>query len=171
MDILNIFYNNPLNQNLLKVKKIIGLKKIKSCGEMNQKLNLDMAVDPKNKFVYDNEKPNGYKILFPYQIEVGFVSNNDWKEFIEYDGYNRPELWLSDGWDFIKKNNINKPMYWIDDKYQFCLTGLERIDNSQPVSHKTFTRQMHIVNLKRKECQLNLRWNFFYKKIKRRKLS
>ena len=59
----------------------------------------------------------------------------DWKEFIECDGYKRPELWLSDGWDFINKNNINKPMYWVDDKYQFCLTGYERIDNDQPVSH------------------------------------
>ena len=79
--------------------------------------------------------PGGEKLLLPYQIECNFVSNNEWKEFIELDGYKRPELWLSDGWDFIQKNNINKPMYWIDDKYQFCLTGLERVDSDIILCH------------------------------------
>ena len=29
-------------------------------------------------------------------------------------------------------------MYWIDKKFQFGLTGVERIDNDQPVSHISF---------------------------------
>ena len=29
-------------------------------------------------------------------------------------------------------------MYWIDKKFQFGLTGIERIDNDQPVSHISF---------------------------------
>ena len=51
-------------------------------------------------------------------------------------------------------------MYWIDDKYQFCLTGLERVDNDNPVSHISYYEADAIVNLK-KECQVSLKWNFF----------
>ena len=57
-------------------------------------------------FAYDNESPSGYKELLPFQLHYDFVSNNEWREFIDSNGYKRPELWLSDGWDFIKKNNI-----------------------------------------------------------------
>ena len=138
MDILNVFFNNPLRPSFIKKKlKKKYQKRILNSGEMKIILILNM-VQQKNEFAYDNELPGGEKLLLPYQIECNFVSNNEWKEFIELDGYKRPELWLSDGWDFIQKNNINKPMYWIDDKYQFCLTGLERVDNDNPVSHISY---------------------------------
>ena len=88
-------------------------------------------------------------------------------EFIECGGYKRPELWLSDGWDYIQKHNINKPMYWMDNKYQFCLTGKERIDNDQPVSHISFYEADAFCKFKKKGCQQNLRWNYFCKKIKK----
>ena len=47
-------------------------------------------------------------------------------EFIQDEGYSRPELWLSDGWKFINKNKINKPMYWIDNNSLFSLNGVEK---------------------------------------------
>ena len=40
-------------------------------------------------------------------------------DFIDSDGYKRPELWLSDGWDYVQKYKINKPMYWIDNNNLF----------------------------------------------------
>lgn len=167
MDILNIFYNNPLKPEFIKSKKNFRSKKNIKLWRNESKINFRYGGDPKNKFVYDNEKPNGYKVLYPYQIEVGFVSNNEWKEFIEYDGYNRPELWLSDGWDFIKKNNINKPMYWIDDKYQFCLTGLERIDNSQPVSHINFYEADAYCKFKKKRMPTEFEMEYFLQENKK----
>ena len=59
-----------------------------------------------NYFAYDNEYPRGQIELQPFEVDRGFVRNLDWKEFIDCDGYNRPELWLSDGWEFIKRYNI-----------------------------------------------------------------
>ena len=89
------------------------------------------------------------------------------KEFIECDGYKRPELWLSDGWDFINKNNINKPMYWVDDKYQFCLTGYERIDNDQPVSHISFYEADAFCKFKKKRMPTEFEMEFFLKSNKK----
>ena len=57
-----------------------------------------------------------------------FVTNEEWLSFINDDGYKRPELWFSDGWEFVNKNKINKPMYWIDNNYLFSLNkGVEKL--------------------------------------------
>ena len=61
------------------------------------------------------------------------MTNEDWISFIEDKGYNRPDLWLSDGWEFIKVKN--KPMYWIDKNNLFSLNGVEKINMNSPVSH------------------------------------
>ena len=75
--------------------------------------------------------------LHPFILSE-FVTNEDWLSFIDDDGYKRPELWLSDGWEFINKNKINKPMYWIDNNNLFSLNGVEKINMSSPVSHISF---------------------------------
>ena len=75
--------------------------------------------------------------LHPFILSE-FVTNEDWLSFIDDEGYKRPELWLSDGWEFINKNKINKPMYWIDNNNLFSLNGVEKINMSSPVSHISF---------------------------------
>ena len=88
-------------------------------------------------------------------------------EFIECGGYKRPELWLSDGWDYIQKHNINKPMYWMDNKYQFCLTGKERIDNDQPVSHISFYEADAFCKFKKKRMPTEFEMELFLQKNKK----
>ena len=108
MDILNVFFNNPLKPSFAKKKnkKIIKRKGLKY-WRSEDTIDFKYGANSKNEFAYDNEFPAGEKVLLPFEIEYDFVSNNEWREFMECDGYKRPELWLSDGWDFIKKNNIN----------------------------------------------------------------
>ena len=52
---------------------------------------------------------------------TNLVTNLDWKIFIEDKVYDRPEFWLSDGYDYIKRNKICKPLYWIDNEQLFKL--------------------------------------------------
>ena len=33
-------------------------------------------------------------------------------KFMGHGGYNRPELWLSDGWDTVRANDWDAPLYW-----------------------------------------------------------
>ncbi len=167
MDILNIFFSNPLKPSYIKTKKKNEPKKSYKLWKSENKISFEYGADSKMGFSYDNESPVGKKVLSPFQIEFDFVSNNDWKEFIEYDGYKRPELWLSDGWDFIQKNNINKPMYWIDDKYQFCLTGFEKVDNDQPVSHVSFYEADAYCKFKKKRMPTEFEMEFFLQNNKK----
>ena len=94
--------------------------------------------------------------LNPFTLNIDFVSNNQWKEFIECNGYKRPELWLSDGWEFIKKNNISRPLYWIDKNHKFSLYGVEKIDGNQPVSNISFYEADAFCRFKKKGFQANL---------------
>ena len=109
---------------------------------------------------YDNESGYLEKELPPYKISIDFISNGEWREFIESDGYKRPELWLSDGWNFINKYGINKPMYWLDLKNHFTLAGVEKLEKDQPVSHISFYEAIAFCNFKKKDYQQSLRWNF-----------
>ena len=88
-------------------------------------------------FCYDNELPVSETQLDPFKI-YSFVTNGEWKEFINDDGYKNHEYWLSDGWDFVNNNKLEKPMYWIDNNNYFTLNGVKKIDNEKPVSHISF---------------------------------
>ncbi|MHB1662914.1 MAG: SUMF1/EgtB/PvdO family nonheme iron enzyme, partial [Thermoplasmataceae archaeon] len=92
-------------------------------------------------FAYDNEKPV-HKVFFEdFSISANTVTIGDYLEFIADGGYEKPELWLSSGWDFIKKNQVNAPLYWIkeDDKFRiFKLSGYEDMDMNEPVSHISY---------------------------------
>ena len=137
MDILNVFFNNPLKPNFSNNQIIIKNERIKDEWKNFSKTTLKYGFNG-GGFCYDNETPSGETALTDFQIQTNLVSNEDWKDFISNDGYNRHEFWLSDGWDYIKQNKIERPLYWIDDQYNFTLNGLSKIKNNQPVSHISF---------------------------------
>ncbi len=89
-------------------------------------------------FHYDNEGPVHQQIVPSFQLANRLVSNQDYLEFIEDDGYKRPELWLSEGWSWLTKHQLSHPFYWRmqDGTFlEFTLQGLKNLDLSAPVSH------------------------------------
>src|SRR6185369_259715 len=56
-------------------------------------------------------------------------------------GYERPDLWLSDGWTTIRSSGWRAPFSWIEHKgawSQFTLTGLRALDPEDPVCHVSY---------------------------------
>ena len=151
MDVKNIFFCNPQKPLFIKKKKIKGLKKSNLLWKSEEKLKLGFGIKKDKTFFYDNESGYLEKELLPYEISIDFISNGEWKDFIENDGYKRPELWLSDGWNFIKKYRINRPMYWLDLKNHFTLGGVEKLEEDQPVSHISFYEAIAFCNYKKKK--------------------
>ena len=49
-------------------------------------------------FRFDNELPRHRVWLEPYRLADRLVTNGEWLEFMADGGYERHELWLSDGW-------------------------------------------------------------------------
>ncbi len=96
-----------------------------------------------NDFCFDNETPRHQVYLEPYLISAQLTTNSEFQEFIEDNGYNRPELWLSDGFDYIQTNKIHCPLYWFkqdpDNDWQvFTLGGVVDLNPHEPVSHVSF---------------------------------
>lgn len=92
-------------------------------------------------FAFDNEYPQHRVYLEPFALADRPVSCGDWLEFIDDDGYHRPELWLSDGWGAVTGEQWTAPLYWRSDGDQwqmFTLGGLKAVNPAEPVSHVSY---------------------------------
>ncbi|MEM8747237.1 MAG: ergothioneine biosynthesis protein EgtB, partial [Actinomycetota bacterium] len=92
-------------------------------------------------FVFDNEGPRHEVRLYPFALADRLVTAGEWTEFIADGGYERPELWKSDGWHRCLAERWNAPLYWRpnpddpDSWWVHTLTGLRAVDPYEPVCH------------------------------------
>jgi ergothioneine biosynthesis protein EgtB len=63
-------------------------------------------------FSFDNETPRHKEYLEPFEIASRPVNCAEYLEFMESGGYERPDLWLSEGWDTVEAQNWRAPLYW-----------------------------------------------------------
>jgi ergothioneine biosynthesis protein EgtB len=92
-------------------------------------------------FSFDNEQPAHAVFLRDFAIADRPVSNAEFRAFIEDDGYQRPELWLSEGWATAKAANWEAPGYWHrdgEDWLVYTLHGIRGLRDDEPVSHVSF---------------------------------
>jgi ergothioneine biosynthesis protein EgtB len=92
-------------------------------------------------FAYDNEGPRHRQFLNPFAIASRVVTSGEFLEFMADGGYERPELWLSDGWDAVQREGWIAPQYWDRDEgdwQQFTLHGTGPIVEAEPVTHISY---------------------------------
>jgi ergothioneine biosynthesis protein EgtB len=92
-------------------------------------------------FAFDNEGPSHVHHLSSFDIATRAVTNDDWFAFIADGGYQRPELWLSDGWARVQQEGWVAPAYWRDDDgtwTTFTLSGRRPVRGGEPVCHVSF---------------------------------
>ena len=89
-------------------------------------------------FSFDNELPRHREYLAPFALASRPVTNAEYLAFIADGGYQRPELWLSEGWDWVNAGSIVAPLYWHrtgGEWHRFTLRGVLPIDLAAPVCH------------------------------------
>lgn len=92
-------------------------------------------------FAFDNEQPRHQVFLRPFALATRLVTNGEYLAFITDGGYERPELWLSDGWDAVQSQGWRAPLYWIEQNgawHTFTLAGLQEIHLDEPACHVSF---------------------------------
>lgn len=92
-------------------------------------------------FSFDNEGPRHPTYLSGCEIASRQVTNAQWLEFLEDGGYERPELWLSDGWAAVGLLGWRAPGYWRRDDEgwtTFTLSGRRPVVPAEPVVHVSF---------------------------------
>ncbi len=94
-------------------------------------------------FHFDNEEPRHRVWLEPYDLADRLVSNGDYRAFIEDGGYQRPELWMSEGWAMRTERQWKAPRYWRQAQsgeqqawaWEFTLAGRCPLEAHRPVRH------------------------------------
>jgi ergothioneine biosynthesis protein EgtB len=90
-------------------------------------------------FCFDNETPSHDALLQAHRIGNRLVTNGEYREFIRDKGYEKPDLWLSDGWAIIKERQWQRPLYWDAAlETEFTLGGVRTIDDNAPVCHVSY---------------------------------
>ena len=92
-------------------------------------------------FSFDNERPKHTLNLRPWRLASRLVTNGEWKDFINDDGYHRPELWLSDGWTSVQEKGWKAPLYWNSGEHNWkniTLLGPIEVCDYNPVCHISY---------------------------------
>jgi ergothioneine biosynthesis protein EgtB len=92
-------------------------------------------------FAYDNEGPRHQALVPAFSLATRPVTNGDYIAFVEDNGYSRPEFWLSLGWMTVNEQRWNAPLYWVKRDgawWNFTLSGLRPVDQSEPVTHISY---------------------------------
>ncbi|MBX3708656.1 MAG: ergothioneine biosynthesis protein EgtB [Gammaproteobacteria bacterium] len=117
-----------------------------------------------NNFCFDNELPRYQVIIKPYLFATRLVTNGEYAEFIESEGYQKPNVWLADGWDCIKKNGWEAPLYWkkIDGKWhEFTLNGLQELNLAAPVAHISYYEADAYARWRNLRLPLEVEWEHY----------
>ena len=89
-------------------------------------------------FCFDNELGRHKVYLNDFSICTSPVTNGEYLEFMNADGYHNFRYWHAEGWDWVKTNQAAAPLYWhfIDGKwYHYTLHGLQPLAIQQLVCH------------------------------------
>jgi ergothioneine biosynthesis protein EgtB len=89
-------------------------------------------------FAFDNERPRHRVFLEPFELASRPVTNAEYLEFVRAGGYERPELWLSDGFQVVCARGWRVPLYWEERDgafFAFTLSGREPLRLDEPVCH------------------------------------
>jgi ergothioneine biosynthesis protein EgtB len=92
-------------------------------------------------FAFDNEGPRHRVFVAAFEFASRPVTNVEYQRFVEAGGYERPELWLSDGWAARQRAGWTAPLYWHRDGGDwsvFTLRGLRPLDRAEPVCHMSY---------------------------------
>ena len=96
-------------------------------------------------FSFDNESPRHRVWIDAFDLASRPVSSAEYLQFMEDDGYQRADLWLSEGWDIVRRESWKAPLYWhrdegVEEWSVFTLRGEQPLANllAAPVCHISY---------------------------------
>src|SRR5262249_5281397 len=92
-------------------------------------------------FAFDNEAPRHCVYLQGFRMASRLATNEEYQAFMDHGGYERAELWLSDGWAVRQAHQWDAPLYWEKEggAWQvWTLAGLRPLDPAASVCHVSY---------------------------------
>jgi ergothioneine biosynthesis protein EgtB len=92
-------------------------------------------------FAFDNELPRHRTFLQGFQLATSLVTSGEYLEFMSDGGYDRADLWLSDGWAARQERDWTSPLYWERGNNEWVIqtfAGPQALTPAQPVCHVSY---------------------------------
>lgn len=92
-------------------------------------------------FCFDNEFPRHRELVESFELGNRMVTCGEYLEFVEAGGYEKPEYWLSLGWQTVCDGQWRLPFYWFHERgdyFEFTLHGRQPLNLEAPASHISF---------------------------------
>jgi len=140
-DIKHVFAQNPLYPVFRQRNRDVAAKKITPIQFIDFEETVTAIGHNGNEFAYDNEGPRHQALVPAFSLATRPVTNGEFIAFIEDNGYSRAEFWLSLGWMTVNEQRWNAPLYWTKRDgawWNFTLSGLRRVAQSEPVTHVSY---------------------------------
>lgn len=142
MDLKHAFSRNPLRPVYRPLARDEALAPARPSGfQPFEGGEVWIGAEAGSDFHFDNEGPRHRVHLDPFELGRHPVTSGEYRAFMEDGGYERPELWLSDGWDAVRSSDWRAPLYWHEGSTgweQYTLGGLRPVDPSEPVTHVSY---------------------------------
>ncbi|HEX3947525.1 MAG TPA: ergothioneine biosynthesis protein EgtB [Acidimicrobiales bacterium] len=141
MDIKHVLSKNPLQPAYLPdaTAGAGDQSEVTKPGWTEHQGGIVQAGHPGGRFGYDNEFPRHDILLAPFALADLTVTCGEWLAFMDDGGYDRPELWLSDGWALVQAERRAAPLYWSEEGpgswEVFGLAGRRSVDPVEPAGH------------------------------------
>ena len=79
-------------------------------------------------FAWDNERPAHRVPVDGFAIDEHDVTNADFLQFVEADGYRDPRWWSDENWEWARELSARHPFFWELDGGQWHWRGMfERV--------------------------------------------
>jgi ergothioneine biosynthesis protein EgtB len=113
------------------------------------------------EFSFDNETPCHRVYLNDFALASRCVTNGEYMAFMQDRGYERSDLWLSDGWREVKEQGWCAPLYWENREACWCvytLGGMRPVRDDEPVCHLSYYEADAYARWARKRLPTEAEW-------------
>jgi ergothioneine biosynthesis protein EgtB len=141
MDIKHVLSRNPLQPAYRQALAAVADVPQRELGWVAHEGGVVNIGHDDPTFSFDNETPRHRAVLEPFAMADRLVTNAEWLAFVDDGGYQRPELWLSDGWSTVVGEGWAAPSYWMvadEQRHEFSLAGLQPLVPAAPVCHVSY---------------------------------
>jgi ergothioneine biosynthesis protein EgtB len=143
-DIKNAFWSNPLHPAYKSGHLGIQAAPVQPLHWIAHEGGVVEIGYSGNGFCFDNEQPRHKHYLESFELASRLATSGEYLDFMRDGGYERPELWLSEGWDTVKTQQWTAPLYWFrgdnGDWQVYTLRGPLPLDQllATPVCHVSY---------------------------------
>lgn len=113
------------------------------------------------EFSFDNEHGHHKVYLHEFEISKALVTNAEYLDFINSDGYKNFKHWLDEGWSWVTENKIEAPLYWhkIEGEwFHYTMNGLQKVNPKAVVTHVSFYEASAFAEWKKMRLPTEFEW-------------